>query len=594
FVRAPGEGRGRHGTKGQIHIMPVDGGEARCVTDLPFGATDPRWLPDGRRLLAIAEFDLDAPTPEGTAARIDETKDDPSAFVTEDVWFRHWDTWLPARRRHHVVLVDVESEAVTNLTPRLTGRLDPMDASGQYDIAPDGREIALTVFETNRQRVVRSRVLTMSIPAAGAKSQRAGAPKDRTPRGVASCDDAVYDPSGRWLVMGVRDDARRWSTPTDVVAVDRRTGRAHPLTERWDRSASSWRISEDGRHVLILALTEGRTGLFRVPLPKRGTSAGRPRVTEVARGGAFSGLRASGRRCFVTESTLQRPAEVVAIEGRERRAVTAFTAPWRRELAMGRVEDVSFPGTNDVPVQMYLVHPPAGAPRRTKRGKVPLVHLIHGGPHGVFGDEWHHRWNAQAIAAQGYLVALVNFHGSVGWGRAFADSIVGRWGDQPFEDIMRATDWLIGRRHVDAGRMAATGGSYGGYMASWIAARTDRFACIINHAGVCDLQTQFGSDLVQGWPESSGGTVWDDRDGLDRWSPLRHAAGFRSPMLIIHGERDYRVPYIEALQIYNIYKLRNLPARLVHYPDENHWILKPRNSVHWYGEFTGWLERWMG
>ena len=159
---------------------------------------------------------------------------------------------------------------------------------------------------------------------------------------------------------------------------------------------------------------------------------------------------------------------------------------------------------------------------------------------------------------------------------------------------MRATDWLIGRRHVDAGRMAATGGSYGGYMASWIAARTDRFACIINHAGVCDLQTQFGSDLVQGWPESSGGTVWDDRDGLDRWSPLRHAAGFRSPMLIIHGERDYRVPYIEALQIYNIYKLRNLPARLVHYPDENHWILKPRNSVHWYGEFTGWLERWMG
>ena len=259
-------------------------------------------------------------------------------------------------------------------------------------------------------------------------------------------------------------------------------------------------------------------------------------------------------------------------------------------VALWDVEDVTFAGAGGAPVQMFVLHPPD----RPRDEALPLVHMIHGGPHGAFGDGWHWRWSSQAFAAPGYRVALVNFHGSTGFGDSFTRSILGAWGDRPTQDIEAATDLLVERGQVDPDRMAITGGSYGGYLVSWIASQSDRYACIVNHAGVCDFQTQFASDVTQGRPRSMGGELWDNIEGMDAWNPLRHAGGFSSPMLVLHGMRDYRVPYAQGLQIYNVYKARGLPARLVVYPDENHWILSPANSLHWYGEVLGWLERWLG
>jgi dipeptidyl aminopeptidase/acylaminoacyl peptidase len=278
-------------------------------------------------------------------------------------------------------------------------------------------------------------------------------------------------------------------------------------------------------------------------------------------------------------------------DGGDRREVTSFTAPVRKKLTLRKPEEVIFEGADGDPVQMWVLHP--AKPRKGRKRKPPLLHLIHGGPHGSFGDVWHWRWNSQVFAAKGYAVAMVNFHGSLGWGQDFASSIVGEWGDKPYRDILAATDHLIEAGKVSAKRLAAAGGSYGGYLSSWIASQTDRFKCIVNHAGVCDLQAQMGCDIPQGWPRSAGGDTWSDPDGLDRYNPIRHASGFKSPMLVLHGEQDYRVPYYQALQIYNTYKARGLEARLVCYPDENHWILKPKNNLHWYGEFLGWLKRWV-
>jgi dipeptidyl aminopeptidase/acylaminoacyl peptidase len=212
----------------------------------------------------------------------------------------------------------------------------------------------------------------------------------------------------------------------------------------------------------------------------------------------------------------------------------------------------------------------------------------------VFGDFWHARWNAQAFAAPGYLVALVNFHGSTGWGQSFTASILGRWGDQPYRDIEAATDHLVQLGLADPDRMAVTGGSYGGYLVSWIASQTGRYRCAVNHAGVCDFQTQYATDITQGRRRSLGGEPWKNIEGLDRWNPFRHANGFSTPMLILHGESDYRVPHAQGLALYNVYQAMGLPSRLVIYPDENHWILKPQNSRHWYGEVLGWLGRWLG
>ena len=219
--------------------------------------------------------------------------------------------------------------------------------------------------------------------------------------------------------------------------------------------------------------------------------------------------------------------------------------------------------------------------------------MIHGGPHGISADGFHFRWNAQLFAAPGYVVSLVNFQGSTSWGQDFAQRIQGAWGERPFDDVMRATDVLIASGLVDEKRMAAAGGSYGGYLAAWIEGHTDRFRCIVNHAGVYDLLSQYASDVTQGRAQSMGGEPWKGLEAIERWSPARFAQGFTTPMLVIHGERDYRVPVTQGLECYGVLKAKGVPARLVCFPDENHWILKPANSLLWYREVLGWLERWL-
>jgi dipeptidyl aminopeptidase/acylaminoacyl peptidase len=276
--------------------------------------------------------------------------------------------------------------------------------------------------------------------------------------------------------------------------------------------------------------------------------------------------------------------------------ITSFTDEVMKGVEVPRVEDIRFTGAEGDEVQMFLLLPPGErmpAKSAKRKKKWPLVHMIHGGPHGSFPDGWHWRWNAAVFGSPGYAVAIVNFHGSTSFGEAFTSSILGRWGDQPYADILAATDHLLKMGIVDRKRMAVTGGSYGGYLVSWIASQTDRFACIVNHAGVADFQTQYASDVTHGRARSMGGEPWKDVEGLDRYNPMRYAAGFRSPMLVIHGEKDYRVPSDQGLEIYGVYKAMKLPARLVLYPDECHWVLKPQNSRHWYGEVLGWLRRWL-
>ena len=248
-----------------------------------------------------------------------------------------------------------------------------------------------------------------------------------------------------------------------------------------------------------------------------------------------------------------------------------------------------FAGAHEVPVQMFIVLPPDHVEGR----RYPLVHMIHGGPHGSFGDMWHARWNAQAFAAPGHVVALVNFQGSTGWGQRFAQCIQGEWAARPYEDILRATDALIAAGLVDESRMAVTGGSYGGYMVSWIGGHTDRFRCIVNHAGVVDLTGQYASDITQGRGRASGGEAWDGLEKQDLWSPIRAAKGMNTPMLVVHGEKDYRVPVGHGLMVYGMLKAKGVPARLVYFPDENHWVLKARNSLLWYREVLQWLARWL-
>jgi dipeptidyl aminopeptidase/acylaminoacyl peptidase len=345
-----------------------------------------------------------------------------------------------------------------------------------------------------------------------------------------------------------------------------------------------WVFDPSGDTLYLTAENEGKTAVYRTT-----TAPGSPRC--VFPGGTYTGLRPAGNGIvFALKSTVSEPPEVVRLsvdDGRET-AVTALNRPLLSGITLGAVEEFVYTGAGGREIQSWLVLPPGFDPGKPW----PLVEVLHGGPHGIIGDQFHFRWNLHLLAAPGYVVLAPNFHGSTGRGQDFAACIHGGWGDRPFTDALAAVDALLERGFIDPSRMAAVGASYGGYLVSWIAGHTDRFACIVNHAGVSDTLAQFGSDVTHGRERSLGGNPWDGLDGIDRMNPVRHARRFVTPMLLSHGEQDYRVPVNQGVALYNLLKAKGVPARLVYFPDENHWVLKPRNSRLWYQEVHAWLARW--
>ena len=561
--------------KAQLHVMPLDGGEPRRLTDFPLGVFDPKWLPDGSGIVFAAALIKGHLTPEATATEIARREKDPvKAHVTEDRFYRYWDAWLTTGEVPHLFVYDLATDSIRDLTPESTVWFDWMEMAGNYDIAPDGKEIAYAGLYWSTERV---RQAIFVVPTAG------GPVQCLTPDHPAEDRKPRYSRDGRHIVYGMTHDSFFYADRARIMAYDRQTKTHAPWIEDWDRSPSNWTFGRDGT-LYLEAEHAARLCLFAW----RGS--GEPRM--VARGGCVAGTTTSpDGRLYFTLQNLSQPTEVhtCAADGAGLKRLTTFTDETTSRFGLGEVREMQFEGAYGETIQMFLVMPPgheAGQP-------IPLVQVIHGGPHGISPDSFHSRWNAHLFAAPGYMVAMVNFQGSTSWGQDFAKRIQGGWGDRPFKDVMLATDALVSTGMVDENRMAATGGSYGGYMASWIEGHTDRFRCIINHAGVYDTLAQYASDWTMGRAQAFGGEPWDGLEAIDRYNPARFAKGFNTPMLVLHGERDYRVPVAQGLECYDVLKAKGVPARLVYFPDENHWILKPKNSILWYREVHAWLERFL-
>lgn len=575
-----------------LYVMRIDGGEPEKILELPFSVSTPQWMPDGQRVVVatrvIPELAGKLGQAEIAAMRkeLQRRKDSKiTARATEDRQFRFWDQWLPEGQAHRLLLVDVASHAITDLTPgfdRLFTTAGQTAPEARFELSPDGRNVAVTINSTLPPYEGYLDFNIHLVPTDGS-----GVMKNLTPDNKGVDGDVVFAPDSRSFVF------RRQETPyyngefAKLWRHDLATGTNTPVTESLDYAIGSAAFSPDGKSLWVTAEDKGSLPIFRMNADGSG-------FTPVFKTGTSGGFDAAGGSAVFLNNTADRPDELYALDlaTGTARQLTHFNDALLAQLDLGKREDYWFEGAAGDRIHGVVFFPPGFDAAKS----YPLLQLMHGGPHTMVGDTWSYRWNAHVFAAAGHVVTWVNRHGSTGFGEKFCQSILNEWGDKPLEDILKGTDYLLARfRNIDPKRLAAAGGSYGGFMAAWVAGHTDRFACLINHAGVNDIVTQYGSDMASfGLSKVTGGAPWENPEGMQRNNPTTYAKNFKTPMLIIHGQLDYRVPYANGTALYGIYRAMNLPARLVVFPNENHWILTPQNSIYWNWEFQSWLARWIG
>jgi dipeptidyl aminopeptidase/acylaminoacyl peptidase len=586
------EQQGKKDAEPQLYLIAPDGGEAHRAAEVATGVEAFRWCPDGRRLVFVSWVWPDAKGPKAQAkalAAFKERKE--SAYVTSEAQYRWWDRNLPMGRVARLHLLDLGPNPGTGRpgkvrdlfegTPYELTRADP-DANC-FDIAPDGRR-AVFAFDPAPEKRADGRYALAEIELASGKVRVITQDADWDfghPR---------YSPDGARIAFTASHQALRHTMPAQLAVWERESGRWEVVSAEWDHEVHAplhW--EDDGQALLFMAEQRGRTHLWRFDLPDR-------RAAIALRGGWVSGFDKAAGTLVALHDTASHPARLLAqLPGAEPKRIEHFNDAVLAGIEMGHVEEMwiqgaaASPGARGDPVQVWITYPPGFDPKKT----YPLLHQIHGGPHTGPGDNWHYRWNSQVFAARGYLVASVNYHGSSGFGYAFKDSITQRWGALELQDVEAATDVLLKKPFVDPKRVFAAGGSYGGYMVAWMNGHVapGRYRAYICHAGCFDWVAMFADDAWAWHAKELGAWYWDDMAKPHSQSPHAFAAGMSTPTLVIHGALDYRVPDAQGLAYYNTLKARGVDARLVWFPDENHWILKPRNSRLWYQEFFGWLER---
>jgi dipeptidyl aminopeptidase/acylaminoacyl peptidase len=573
--------REQQGTKDespQFYLIPTDGGEACRVGHVPTGIDAFKWSPDGRHIVFISWVWPDLKGQKAQAKAMKAWRErKASGRATSEALHRYWDHPVPADRAPHLLRMDVRTGKVRDLFEgsgyELT-RADP--GANDFDISPDGQRVVFA-YDPAPDKRIDGRLALAELTLKGGRIRTAAqniAWDLRAPR---------YSPDGQRIAFLASHQALKHTMP-DQLAVCTPGEPFDVVSAEWDHVVQAplqWEV--DGSAVLFNAESRGRRHLWRFDLADR-------RAERLAEGGWIQGFDKAAGTLVTLADAADHPARLWAWPpgAKAPQRIETFNDGLMDRLALGRHEEISVSGALGDAVQVWLYYPPGFDPKK----RYPLLHVIHGGPHTAMGDHWHERWNNPLFAAQGHVVAVVNYHGSTSFGHAFLDSITHRWGELELQDIEAATTALLQQPWIDPQRVYASGGSYGGFMVAWMNGQVPagRYAAYVCHAGCFDWVAMFADDAWSWHAKELGGWYWDDLAQVQKQSPASHAAAMATPTLVIHGALDYRVPDAQGLAYYNTLKARGVPARLLWFPDENHWVVKPANSQLWHQEFFGWLK----
>ncbi len=568
------------GGSSQVWTMNADGSDARQITSLATEAGGVLFSPDGKKLVFTSEVYADCPDDACNKTRLEADKNNKvTARSYTTLLFRHWTEWR-TKRRSHLFSVDSDGGAVKDLTP---GDRDvpPFSLGGpdDYTISPDSKEVCY-VMNADPVPAISTNSDLYVVPVGGGDSKKItlnpGA--DASPR---------YSPDGKSLAYRSQQRPGYESDRWRLLVLDRSTGKVAALTETLDRSVESFTWSPDSNALFFTVLDRGRQNIEMIP-----ASGGASRI--IASGASSLDdmqLSADGKTMIYSGQSGSAPVELyrAASTGGAPVALTHLNDTLLSGYALTPLEDFWVESSDKTRVQSFIVKPPDFQASR----KYPVLFLIHGGPEGEWGENWTYRWNAQVFASSGYVVVMPNPRGSFGYGQKFTEDIKDDWGGKVYDDLMAVTDYVAALPYADSNRMAAAGGSYGGYMIDWMLGHTQRFKAFVSHAGVFDLRSMFGATEELWFPlwEFSG-TPWDNPDSYAKWSPSYFVKDFHTPTLVVTGEQDFRVPYTQSLQLFTALQLQKVPSKLLEFPDEGHWILKPQNSVLWYNTFLDWIGEW--
>ncbi len=567
----------------QVWRIAIDGGEAEQVTKQPLDVGGFVLSPDGSKLAIAMEVFPDANGAEETKKRLDEkaTKK-ATGRVYEKLFFRHWDSWTDGRRSH-VFVMPVSGGTAIDVTKGMDADVPSKPFGGVEEITftPDGTGLVFSARDVGREEAWSTDFDLYHVPIDGS-----AAPKCLTEANRAWDTQPVFSPDGKTLAYLAMSRAGYEADQFRIMVMTWPDGAPRAVAPNWDRSAQTLLWSATSQTLYATADDLGQKSLFAVNV---GTGEVR---TLVNQGSVEAPSLACGRVVFGSHN-LRAPTELfsVAETGADVQQLTKLNAEKVAAARTGEAEQFSFEGWNGEKVYGYVVKPVDFDASK----KYPVAFLIHGGPQGSFGNDFHYRWNPQAYAGAGYAAVMVDFHGSTGYGQAFCDSIRGDWGGKPLVDLQKGLEAAIKKYSwMDGDRVAALGASFGGYMINWIEGNwPDRFRCLVSHDGNIDERMAYYDTEEIWFPEwDHNGTPWENPEGYEKHNPQNFVKHWKTPMLVIHGGQDFRVVETQGMGSFTACQRKGIPSKFLYFPDENHWVLRPANSILWHETVLGWLDQW--